>query len=185
MLNLQNKTYSFNGVEFVPEKNVLKIQNAWIPVAMYFDKLLKLYTSELDMSAVNKYKQQLKEVNDKDKQDKSDLKKLQSEEIPNTEIIDRVNVQIEKNKTELSRINEEFSNDETAQAQQTEYNQMLGYALQSLITSYDVIKGFIEAYLVGDKSKLNYEDENILPLISEIVNDFFLSRLQSKAELMS
>lgn len=177
---MQNKTYKFGETEFQVQRNVLKIQNAWLPVAMYFEKLVEMYTAECDMSVVNEYKQRLKDIADKDKQDKSDLAKLQSEEIPNTEIIERVNKQIELNKTELEKITDGFSKNETALKQQSEYNRMFNYAIQSLITSYDVIKGFLEGYLIGDINKLNYEDESIIEFIGEVIGDFFLYKKQNR-----
>lgn len=177
---MQNKTYTFNGTEYTVEKNVLKIQNAWIPLAMYFEDLVKLYTSECDLSKVNGYKEQLKFLSVKEKQDNGDLKRLKSEETPNTELIDKVSKQIELNAIERDKINSEFANDVIAQEQQAEYNRMLGYAIQSLVTSYDVVKGFLNVYLIGDISKLDYENENILEFISEVINDFFLFRMQSK-----
>ena len=180
MLNSQSKTYKFGETEFQVQRNVLKIQNAWLPVAMYFEKLVEMYTAECDMTAANVYKDRLKDLADKDKQDKSDLVKLQSEETPNTEIIERINKQIEFNASELVIINDEFSKDETALKQQAEYNRMFNYAIQSLITSYDVIKGFLEGYLIGDLSKLNYEDESIIEFIGEVIGDFFLYKKQNR-----
>lgn len=177
---MQNKTYSFNGVEFTTERNVLKVQNAWLPLAMYFDEILKLYTSELESKELDSYKQRLKDINDKNKQDEFDLKRLQSEETPNTELIDRVKAEIEKNKSELDKINSEYDADETAKAQQQEYNTKLSYALQSLITSYEMIKGFLDVYLIGDKTKLNFEDDNITVFVEQVITDFFLYKMQNK-----
>lgn len=173
---MQNKSYKFGDTEFTVEKNVLKIQNAWIPVAMYFEKLNAMYTAECDMSKVNEYKQRLENLNIKDKQDQSDI--LKPDLLP--EVTAKIQSEIEKNKVEIDKINEEFANDSEAQEQQREYNRMLGYAIQSLITSYDVLKGFLDIYLIGDKSKLNYEDESILEFINEVISDFFLYRMQNK-----
>lgn len=147
---------------------------------MYFEKLVDMYTAECDMSVVNEYKQKLKDIADKDKQDKSDLAKLQSEEIPNTEIIERVNKQIELNTAELEKINDEFAKNETALKQQSEYNRMFNYAIQSLITSYDVIKGFLEGYLIGDINKLDYEDDKITGFVKDVIMDFFLYKKQNR-----
>ena len=175
-----SKSYIFNDTTFTTERNVLKVQNAWLPLAMYFDEILKMYTEGLESKELNGYKVRLSDITAKDKQDKSDLVKLQSEETPNTEIIERINKQIEFNASELVIINDEFSKDETALKQQAEYNRMFNYAIQSLITSYDVIKGFLEGYLIGDLSKLDYEDESIIEFIGEVIGDFFLYKKQNR-----
>lgn len=180
MLNSQSKTYTFNGVEFQTERNVLKVQNAWLPLAMYFDEILKMYTEGLESKELDGYKVRLSEITAKDKQDKSDLKKLQSEETPNTELIERVEKQIELNKAELDKINSEYEADETAKAQQEEYNKKLAYAFQSLISSYEMIKGFLNVYLIGDKSKLDFEDSEIIPFVEKVITDFFLYKMQNR-----
>ncbi|WP_196301890.1 hypothetical protein, partial [Streptococcus pneumoniae] len=88
-------------------------QNAWLPVAMYYENLIKKNTAECDKSAVNNYKDRQKELNIKDAQDKSDIQK------PNldSDVIARIQSQIEKNKTELDKINSEFESDVTAKEQ--------------------------------------------------------------------
>lgn len=179
---MQSKTYKFGETEFQVQRNVLKIQNAWLPVAMYFEKLVKLYTSECDMSVVNTYRKRLDELNAKDKQDKSDLKKLQSEETPNTELVQRFEKQIGLNAVELEKINSGFALDAIAIEQQAEYNRMFNYSIQALITSYDVIKGFLNVYLIGDLSKIDYENESIIEFIGEVISDFFLFKGQSRKQ---
>ncbi len=169
---MQSKVYKFKDTEFTVQKNVLKIQNAWLPVAMYFENLIKMYTAECDMSAVNSYKDRLKELNIKDAQDKSDIQKPDLD----SDVIARIQSQIEKNKIELDKINSEFESDVAAKEQQSEYNRMFNYAIQSLITSYDVVNGFLQSYLIGDYSKLDYEDESIIEFIGEVIGDFFLSK---------
>ena len=175
-----SKTYIFNDTTFTTERNVLKVQNAWLPLAMYFDEILKMYTEGLESKELNGYKVRLSNITDKDKQDKSDLKKLQSEETPNTELINQFNAELEKNKAELDKINSEYEADETAKAQQDEYNKKLAYAFQSLVSSYEMIQGFLNVYLIGDKSKLDYEDSEIIPFVEKVITDFFLYKMQNK-----
>lgn len=178
---MPNKTYSFNGVEFTTERNVLKTQNAYINLQMYMAELLKLFTADLDMSAVAPYNQRLKDINDKNKQDKSDLKKLESEETLNTELIEKIKAELVKNQIELAKINDEFGNDETAKAQQTEYNLKIYYVNESIAGS-ETAKVFLESYLIGDLSKLDYEDPKVIDFTKEVINDFFLSRLPNRSE---
>lgn len=180
MLNSQSKIYTFNGTEFQTERNVLKVQNAWLPLAIYFDEILKMYTEGLESKELDGYKVRLTDITAKDKQDQSDLKKLQSEETPNVELIERINNQIEKNKSELDKINSEYEWDETAKAQQDEYNKKLAYAFQFLVSSYEMIQGFLNVYLIGDKSKLDYEDSEIIPFVEKVITDFFLYKMQNK-----
>ena len=182
MLNSQSKTYTFNGTEFTANEDVFAVDLAWIPVASYYTDLIKLYTSECDMTAANLYKQRLKDITDKEKQDQSDLKKLQSEEIPNTELIQRVEKQIELNKIELDKINSEFASDEIAVEQQTEYNNGISKATKSLVLTYDVMIGFLKVYLIGDISIISRKDRNSEKFIDEVITDFFLSLMNNKIE---
>lgn len=76
MLNSQSKTYKFNEIEFTANGDVFAVDLAWVPVSSYYSDLIKLYTSECDVSAVNVYKKRLDDLKDKEKQDQSDLKKI-------------------------------------------------------------------------------------------------------------
>ena len=173
---MENKIYKFKDTEFTVQKNVLKIQNAWMPIAIYFENLVKLCTAECDMSAVNSYKARLKELEIKEKQDNSDILKPDID----SDVKSKIELQIESNKAVRDTINSEFENDTVAQEQQAEYNRMFNYAIQLLITSYDMIDGFLRKYLIGDYSKLDYEDENIVIFIGEVIGDFFLYKMQNR-----
>jgi uncharacterized coiled-coil protein SlyX len=169
---MQSKVYKFKDTEFTVQKNVFKVGKAWLPVRLYFEDLIKLYTERCDMSAINSYNERLKELNIKDAQDKSDIEK------PNldSDVIARIQSQIEKNKIELDKITSEFESDVTAKEQQAEYHRMIKYVLEDLVLSYDVIKGFLETYLVGDFSKLDVTDESAIKFVDEVIGDFFLSK---------
>lgn len=172
-----SKSYFFNGVEFKTEKNVLKIQNAWLPLKIYYDKVVNMFASEVDMSAVNVYRDRIKKiVEEKDIPDNKDLLALESETVKNEPLIKQVKESIAKNKTDIENIEKELLADEKAQAQQSEYNKALENAIQYLLCS-DIIPEFLDKYLIGDKSKLDYENPEMITFINEVVGDFFLLML--------
>lgn len=179
---MQSKTYKFGETEFSVQDDVFAVDLAWVPVASYYQDLIKMYTAECDMTAANVYKDRLKDLADKDKQDKSDLVKLQSEETPNAEIIERINKQIELNKTELDKINSEFANDVQAIDQQATYNRKFQNATRSLLLSYDVLINFLKVYLIGDVEVISRKDKSSEKFIEEVITDFFLFLMQSKSE---
>lgn len=189
---MENKTYTFNGEVFTTEKNVLKIQRAYQILRIHLSSLVKLYTESIDTSVLKGYEKRVNDiVKTRDAIDKSDLVKLQDElekfndagneqAIKGTEQqIKDVEDAIERNKADIDKINEEFRNDEVALSQQAEYSQAVNNAMTMLKCS-DLIPNFLNQYLIGDTSKLDYENPEMIEFINSVMEDFFFSILKSK-----
>lgn len=192
MKKVENKTYTFNGEVFTTEKNVLKIQRAYQILRIHLSSLVKLYTEGIDTSVLKGYEKRVNDiVKTRDAIDKSDLVKLQDElekfqdagneqGVKGTEQqIKDVEDAIERNKADIDKINEEFRNDEVALSQQAEYTQAIGNAMTMLKCS-DLIPNFLESYLKGDTSKLDYENPEMIEFINSVMEDFFFLMLKSK-----
>jgi len=76
---MTNKKFTFNGTEYGVVSNVLKIQNIAAPLLAKLTKLTVQYTSDVDMSAVNSYRNRLKAISNKDEADKNYLEQLKEE----------------------------------------------------------------------------------------------------------
>ena len=177
------KTYKILDTEFTTEKNVLKIQNAFLPLGIYFDKLNKMYTSEVETDVLDVYKRNMDLMNNKNRLDKESLKNLEAEKTPDKKVIDRVTKAIKQNEIDIESLNKDYRNDKKAQAQQTELNEATGYAMAHLLTSFDMVKIFLDKYLIGDTSKIDYEKPEAMEFVKEVVTDFFLSQMQNKVKL--
>jgi hypothetical protein len=177
-----SKTYKFLDTEYTTEKNVLKTQNAFLPMGIFFDKLNKMFIENVETDKIQPYKDSLKFYNDKMKIDKSDLENLKKQPELDLATIERVEKAIESNQIEIDKINSDYANDTEAQEQQAELNNATNYALATLISSFDIVKTFLDKYLIGDVSKLDYENPLIADFVKEVITDFFLSQMQNKAE---
>lgn len=170
---MTSKKFTFNGTEYGVVSNVLKIQNIASPLLAKLTKLTAQYTSDVDMSAVNSYRNRLKAIENKDKADKDYLKQLKEEK--NEKDVARVERIIEKNTVEKETILEDYKKDLKAQENAKLYQTMEALAIQEAITDEDSIFPFLEKYLTGDITKLDRDNPAILPFIEEVMTDFFLS----------
>lgn len=173
---MTNKKFTFNGTEYGVVSNVLKIQNIASPLLAKLTKLTVQYTSDVDMTAVNSYRNRLKAISNKDEADKNYLEQLKEEK--NKKDVARVERIIEKNKAEKEALLEEYEKDLKAQENAKLYQTMEALAIQEAITDEDLIFPFLEKYLTGDIKKLDRESPAILNFIQEVMTDFFLSIVQ-------
>lgn len=176
---MQSKKYKFLDTEFETQKNVLAISRAWNPLQMYFDTVLKMYTENVDMSAINSYNDRLREFQEMIDKDTRDLTALLDEPEPNKQLIQQVNDAIDKSKSEVEKIETEMSKDENVIKQQKEWLSQVNNASKQLLCS-EMIPAFLDEYLIGDTSKLDYEKWEIQDFISEVIGDLFTAMSEKK-----
>ena len=176
---MQSKKYKFLDTEFEVEEDVLKISRAWNPLQRYFDTVLKMFTESVDMSASDSYNEKIKEIQFLIDKDSRDLTVLLDETIPNEKLIEQCKEAIEKNKSELEKIETEMRSDENVIKQQNEWLNQVNYASKELLDS-ELIPGFLDKYLIGDTSKLDYKDWGIKDFISEVVGDLYTAMSEKK-----
>jgi hypothetical protein len=178
-----NKTYKFLDTEYTTEKNVLKIENAFIPFDMFHNSIKTMYARNIDTGALMPYMTRFNFYTNKMKIDKSDLENLKKQPELDLATIERVEKAIETNQIELDKINEEYLQDIEAQYQQADLLKADKDAKRTALSSFEVVKTFLDKYLIGDTSKLDYENPLIKDFINEVMEDFFLFTMQNKAEL--
>ena len=159
---MENNKYEFDGVEFTTQGNVLKIKNAFAPVKAFNKKLVRLFTENLPMDKANAYQSRLQTIVLKDEQDKKDFARVTEKEPDNTDLLGRLQIQLDKNKVDIETLNTEFLADTEAISQQQEYNDAIEQALETMMSTEEIIMPFLRKYLIGDIDKLDFSNPSIL-----------------------
>lgn len=174
-----NKTFVFNGVEFQTHKNVLRIMRASKPLLKKFQKYVKELTAGIDISNAEKDKLEI-EIN-KITLQKSKEYYEQIKDGTNKNEIERVTKRISEQETEIKTLEDKFKSNEDYTANYKLYNEAVSEAFGNLVIDDEIMIPFLDTYLIGDKTKLDYENPKIIKFITEVLTDFFL--LQSRNPL--
>ena len=171
---MQSKEYKFLDTVFTTQKNVLKINHAYIPLKKYLAQASSMYLEGMDLSRYKFHTDKYQKLKFKDDKDNSDLKIAQ--ELKDTVLIERISKAIENNKSEFEKLDTDFREDKEAMNQYVQLLNANQFAEENLLTSYELIKGFLDTYLIGDLTKLDYENEAITEFVNTVMSDFFLSK---------
>lgn len=159
-----NKIYKYKDQEYRLKSNDLELLRFAAPVLIKYRKLLHEYTKDIDLSELEYYQSRI-----------SELKTAISQLIDDNDD--------DKVKELSSKLNEEemkFCENTELNSLMSLYSDCEGLVLLELISDIDFIKPFIKRILIGDTSKLNFEDEEILMLIRDAVSDFFIITSRSR-----
>jgi hypothetical protein len=161
------KTYNYKGLQFSLKSNDLELLKNAAPLLIKYRKLLHEYTKDIDMSEVNLYKEKMNE-----------LSTAASQLIDSDDEADRSRadeLMLKLNETEM-----EFGSNSKAVSLMKLYNDCEGFVLLELIADVNFMKPFMNKILTGPVDKLNFEDEEIITLIKDAVEDFFIITGKSK-----
>lgn len=161
------KTYNYKGMQFSLKSNDLELLKNAAPLLIKYRKLLHEYTKDIDMSEVNMFKEKMNELSTAasqliDSDDETD--KNRADEL-----------MLKLNETEL-----EFESNSKAVSLMKLYNDCEGFVLLELIADVNFMKPFMNKILTGPVDKLNFDDEEIVTLIKDAVEDFFIITGKSK-----
>lgn len=173
-----SKEYEYKGEKFKSSDNVLRIHNIAIPIQRYFSEELERQTAGLNMKALN--------------EDKAKIDSLKYKIETNTEYLKSIKDSKEKKRveniqkglnSELEKLTKLFNANENYNMLVRKYQEATNRTFELLITEDEIIIPFLEKYLSGDFSKLDYTDVSILKFISAVITDFFLLLSQNRKKL--
>jgi hypothetical protein len=161
------KTYNYKGMEFRLKDNDLELLKNAAPLLIKYRKLVHEYTKDIDMTEVNLYKEKVNELSTAASQ------LIGSEDEAERNRADEIMLKL--NETEM-----EFEKDTKALSLMKLYNDCEGFVLLELIADVKFMKPFMNRILEGPLDKLDFEDEDIITLIRDAVEDFFIITGKSK-----
>jgi len=166
------KIYTFNGTSFTMLKNSLDLLNNANDMLIKYRKKLFEYTSDLDMSEVNKYRNMIEEHN-------ISIQFIEKRYAEAISANDEQKAAEEKNemarvRSLLDEMETEFNNNVTLQNLIRLESDCRDFVLLAIITDKKLMKKTLSAILIGDTSKLDFEHPDIFHLIRKVITDFFL-----------
>lgn len=176
---MSKKEYKYKDEIFIASDNILRIHNIAIPIQKYFADELERQTAGLDLKALNEDKNKIDNLKFKIETNDEYLKKLK-------DVKEKKRVEnIQKNlKSELAKQTELFNTNENYKTLVRKYEIATNRTFELLITEDEIIIPFLEKYLTGDFSKLDFTDISILKFISLVITDFFLLLSENKKKLI-
>lgn len=172
MLENKNKTYKYKESEFTAHKNVLRIMRLAIPVQKQLQKYIRQNTEGINLIDAEKDKAKINEVRDLLTKTESYHEEIQDGK--NKAEIERVKKRIADYKNELKELENKFNSNKDYKKRYELYNQAVNNSFNMLMLDEDIVIPFLKEYLIGDFSKLNFEEISIIKFISEVMTDFFL-----------
>lgn len=172
------KEFFYNGEKFTTSDNVLKIHNLAIPIQKYFTDELRKQLDGLDIKPIEEDRKKIESFKIKIQENENYLSGIKDKK--EISRVEKINKQL---KSELVKLTSAFNANEKYKEVLSEYEIRTQRAFEMLITEDYLIRPFLEKYLSGDTSKLDYTDINILTFISEVMTDFFLTISQNKKKL--
>jgi predicted house-cleaning noncanonical NTP pyrophosphatase (MazG superfamily) len=161
------KTYNYKGLEFRLKDNDLELLKNAAPLLIKYRKLLHEYTKDIDMSEVNTYRDRMNE-----------LSTAASQLIDSDDAADKERA--EELMAKLNETESEFEENTKAMSLMRLYNDCEGFVLLELIADVNFMKPFMQKILTGPVDKLNFEENDIITLIKDAVEDFFIITGKSK-----
>lgn len=167
------KEYKYGGHSFRLLPNTIKLLNLAAPVLIKYRKLEYQHTKDIDLTTVHEIRMRFDELKDS-------INDLES--VPEAE---RDIKRIESLKETLKAEQLEFESDTSLQNGIELYNDCVALAMFELVTDISLMRPLMDNILVGDvkAGTLDYTDPKIVDFIKEVIADFFLISLKSKAGL--
>lgn len=169
--------YRFKNSEYTVIENTLRLQNIAIPILAELNKKKIEYTAGIDISEVEKFQNKISVLENEQKLDTEYLNEVKKNE--NEQEVIRVTKIVNERKILIDSLKKEFTEDDIMQMNLKIFNDAHAFALNDVITNDRIIIPFLKKYLIGDFTKLDFNDPAIIPFITIVMSDFFLS-LQRK-----
>lgn len=163
-----NKQYQYNGKTYRLKPLTLGIMRGIMPALVKLKKLVYKYTSDIDMTEVNKNRQKIAEL----EKAREQLNIQLEDEIQNDErikIINRINSLAEK----AALYKTELENDRNLSGKIRLYNECSSMAVMELFSEAELVGAAVAAILEGDPH-IDINNPDAVKFISEVLTDFFL-----------
>ena len=165
------KEYCFNGKNFILKPLSLGLMKDIMPLLVRLRKLIYNYTSDIDMTEVNKARQNIADL----EKAKEQLSEQLEGNVPSDErlhIINRINSLNEK----ITLYKNELDNNNDLSEKIRLYNECSALAVYELFTDPALIKPALGKLLEGENTvdDINIEDPGSIKFVSEVMTGFFL-----------
>ena len=175
-----NNQYEYNGKKFKLKPLTLGLMKDVMPLLVRLRKLVYKYTSDIDMTEVNKARQRIADL----EKAKQQLSGQLEDNLPNDErlhIINRLNSLGEKitlHKTELE------SDNKLAEKIKL-YTECSSFAIVELLSDTELVKPAINSLIECGEGEfiINIYDPAYIKFITQVLTDFFLLIKMNRAVL--
>lgn len=155
----------YNGIEYQLRPFNLKTKKAYTSIVLTIDKLTKglIKARKLNLDVLSRYDRRLTEL-------QTAYSQLKAIENPSEEQVKHIDTLTES----LDKLNETIKNDTEYQETLNEHNLAYTEATLNVCQTEELIRPFIESVLIGDLSKLDWENDWALDeFCQSVLMDFF------------
>ncbi|MBM4158587.1 MAG: hypothetical protein FJ216_07395 [Ignavibacteria bacterium] len=163
------RIYTYKNQEFRLKANNLNLRKQSADFMLKYEDYMYNATKNIDFYPLQKYRNKMSDFN-------TAISQLSKKNLgSNNDIPDENKNEIKKLNKSLTKLMDDFENDQKAQSLLQYEKKIENLVFLKLISDENVIKPLIDDILIGNTKIIDYDNEDTLIFLSDILRDFFLT----------